>query len=118
MLDSTNTGLIGDCNTLLSRKGTLDSSDILTWSEGASIGSWDGVTVSGSPQRVTGLALPSWSLTGSIPSGLGDLSSLRTLDLSDNQLTGSIPSGLGDLSNLTTEQLEPLWQPTHRYHPL
>ena len=104
--DSTNSELVGDCNTLLSLMGTLAGTANLNWSENTPISSWNGITLSGSPQRVTGLELPSpWSLSGSIPSGLGDLSSLTTLDLSGNQLTGAIPSGLGDLSNLTTLNL-------------
>ena len=104
--DSTNSDLVGDCNTLLSLMGTLAGTANLNWSENTPISSWNGITLSGSPQRVTGLELPSpWSLSGAIPSGLGDLSSLTTLDLSGNQLTGAIPSGLGDLSNLTTLNL-------------
>ena len=43
--------------------------------------------------------------TGSIPSDLGDLSSLSTLNLSENSLTGSIPSELGGLSSLETLNL-------------
>ena len=97
--------LLADCNTLLPLKATLAGSATLNWSETTPIGSWNGITVGGSPERVTGLELPSWSLTGSIPSGLGDLSNLTTLNLSGNQLTGSIPSGLGDLSNLGTLNL-------------
>ncbi len=101
-----NTGLLADCNTLLPLEATLaGSATLLNWSEDTEIGSWNGITLGGSPQRVTGLVLPSWSLSGSIPSGLGDLSNLTTLNLSGNQLTGTIPSGLGDLSNLTTLNL-------------
>ena len=40
-------------------------------------------------------------MTGSIPTELSNLSSLRRLWLSENQLTGSIPSQLGGLSMLT-----------------
>ena len=103
--DSTNSGLVGDCNTLLSLMGTLTSSADLKWSEETAISDWNGIAVSGSPLRVTGLNLDDSDLNGSIPSGLGDLSNLSTLDLSDNQLTGSIPSELGKLSNLTTLNL-------------
>jgi len=44
-------------------------------------------------------------LTGSIPSELGQLSSLRVLHLDSNSLTGSIPSELGRLSSLKVLQL-------------
>ena len=39
-------------------------------------------------------------LTGSIPTELGNLSSLEYLSLPNNQLTGSIPTELSNLSNL------------------
>jgi len=39
-------------------------------------------------------------LTGSIPSEIGMLSSLTTLELQNNHLTGSIPSEIGMLSSL------------------
>ncbi len=104
-MPSDNPRLLADCNTLLSLKATLAGSAILNWSENEPIGSWNGITVAGSPQRVTGLGLPSWSLTGTIPSDLGDLSSLGTLNLSDNGIIGSIPSDLGGLSNLGTLNL-------------
>ena len=39
-------------------------------------------------------------MTGEIPTELGSLSNLETLDLGGNQLTGDIPTELGSLSNL------------------
>ena len=105
MPGSNNPGLVGDCNTLLSLMGTLARSANLNWSVDRPIGLWNGISVAGNPQRVTGLALSEKGLTGSIPSGLGDLSNLTTLNLSRNGIIGSIPSGLCDLSNLTTLNL-------------
>ncbi|KAI5660960.1 hypothetical protein M9H77_20283 [Catharanthus roseus] len=46
------------------------------------------------------LDLRSCSITGAIPSSLGNLSSLNSLYLSGNSLTGSIPSSLGQLLGL------------------
>jgi len=51
----------------------------------------------------TGLILAGNELSGAIPSSLGNLTNLAALDLSSNQLTGSIPYSLGNLTNLTTE---------------
>ena len=39
-------------------------------------------------------------LTGEIPTELGNLTRLQSLDLHDNELTGDIPSELGDLTRL------------------
>ena len=98
---TTNTGLAGDCEVLLVAKDTLRGTGSLNWSTGTAIGSWDGVTVGGTPKRVTGLALDSRSLTGSIPWELGSLSELTVLNLHENSLTGSIPPELGSLSKVT-----------------
>ena len=62
------------------------------------LNTWYGVTVSNG--RATELELFNNGLSGSIPSELGDLSALVTLDLRFNALTGSIPAELGRLSNL------------------
>jgi len=40
------------------------------------------------------------NITGPIPSELGKLSMLQTLDLSDNLFDGKIPPSLGHLRNL------------------
>ena len=51
---------------------------------------------SGTPQRVTRLAIPGKGLDGTIPSVLGRLSMLTHLNLrSNDRLTGEIPSELG-----------------------
>ena len=60
--------------------------------------SWFGVFCdSGS---VFSLFLKINSLTGTIPSELGDLPGLAILNLNGNSLSGSIPTELGNLSNL------------------
>ena len=105
--NATNTGLVSDCEALLTARDTLTGSGrSLNWAVDTSIEDWEGVTVAGSPERVTELSLATPvighdDLTGTIPGELGNLSSLTTLDLRSNDLTGSIPSELGSLSSLT-----------------
>ena len=95
-----NPSLVGDCETLLGLRDALAGDATLNWGYGAAMTSWDGVTVGGTPMRVTELDLHIRGLTGSIPAELGDLSNLQDLDLHSNRLTGGIPTELGDLSNL------------------
>ena len=95
-----NRDLVHDCGVLLDSKVTLAGSASLEWSLGTTISGWEGISTSAPPSRVTGLALPSRSLTGRIPDELGTLFELKTLDLSSNQLTGEIPHEIGWLSNL------------------
>jgi len=63
-----------------------------------SVSTWYGVTVD--TGRVISLSLNINNLSGTIPSSIGNLSSLRTLNFSINQITGSIPPEIGNLSNL------------------
>ena len=97
------TGLVMDCTTLLGLKDTLRGTATLDpdWAESTAMDTWDGITVAGTPPRVTELDLREQSLTGTIPAALGDLAGLEKLYLALNQLTGSIPPELGDLANLT-----------------
>ena len=97
--------LTRDCSILLDLKYALAGTATLNWSKNTAIASWTGVTLSGTPQRVTGLDLSSESLNGAIPPGLGRLHGLMSLDLSSNQLTGAIPASLGELSDLSTLKL-------------
>ena len=60
---------------------------------------WFGVTCSSGV--VTRLILNNNSLTGTIPSELGNLTNLTWLQLSRNSLSGGIPSELGNLTKLT-----------------
>ena len=95
-----NLGLVSDCDALLVARDTLAGSATLNWSAGTPIGQWVGVTVIGSPLRVTKLTLSRRGLAGEIPAELGSLSTLQSLDLSENQLSGKIPAELGGLTNL------------------
>ena len=84
-----NAGLASDCGTLLGVRGELAGEAVLDWSGETPVADWVGVTVSGSPLRVTGLDLRDRELTG--------LTGLRVLRLSQNELTGCVP-GLTSMS--------------------
>ena len=96
----TNLGLGADCAALLAAKDALRGTAALNWDAATALTGWDGVTLGGSPQRVTGLDLRMRKLTGTIPAGLGSLTGLKTLYLHENQLTGAIPTELGNLTQL------------------
>ena len=66
----TERALVHDCGSLLAAKSTLAGNATLNWGTATASTSWDGVTISGIPNRVTGLSLPSKSLTGTIPPDL------------------------------------------------
>lgn len=112
-----NQGLVSDCETLLEARNTLVGiGTSLNWSAGTPISQWDGVTLSGTPARVTGVSLRNRGLRGTIPAQLSDLTALTVLDLitptcdggpcpdvqdhERNRLTGPIPASLGNLSGL------------------
>ena len=94
-------GLITDCELLLSIKDTLAGTSTLNWSMEIGIASWNGVTIGGTPSRITQLDLRINRLNGSIPSQIGSLDKLQQLYLGHNQLTGAIPPELGNLTELT-----------------
>ena len=96
-----NPGLVSDCEALLASRDTLAGSAMLNWSADVPIAEWDGVTVGGTPERVTRIDLRDKGLVGTIPAELGRLASLRVLSLWQNQLTGTIPAVLSGLYNLT-----------------
>ncbi len=97
---ASNPGLVGDCNTLLGLKDALAGRGTLNWGVDTVMTSWDGVTLAGTPRRVTKLDLARDGLTGVIPPALGDLEKLDRLELGSNSLTGSIPAALGKLAQL------------------
>eukprot|EP00978_Attheya_sp_CCMP212_P043328 scaffold280686_cov30-Attheya_sp.AAC.1 len=56
--------------------------------------------------NLTILILEFNTLTGTIPSKIGQITTLLRMDLSDNDLTGTIPTEIGTLSNLIELILE------------
>ncbi|KAI4369264.1 hypothetical protein MLD38_017724 [Melastoma candidum] len=68
------------------------------WSSSTPYCTWKGVTCESS-QRVTSLSLSSQSISGTLPSDLTSLTSLRTLFLQKNSLSGPLPN-LSALSSL------------------
>ena len=95
------TDLASDCEVLLDVRDTLAGTATLNWAADTPIEDWDGISVAGTPLRVTEIYLDSRRLTGTIPPELGNLSNLTSLSLRGNQLTGEIPSDLGKLDNLS-----------------
>ena len=106
--DADNPSLMRDCVELLRLKDTLRGTATLNWSLDTPITSWDGVTLNGTPSRVSRLLLPNKRLTGSIPSSFGSffhLTHLTHLNLSGNSLTGNIPPELERLEGLAELRL-------------
>ena len=73
---SNNPGLVSDCEALLAVQDTLAGSARRYWLASIPITDWRGVSMGGTPRRVTGLHLSGSWLDGSIPRELGDLSNL------------------------------------------
>ena len=93
-----NPALMRDCYALLEAKDALRGTASLNWSVNTTIAQWDGVTVGGTPKRVTKLLLANKSLNGTIPWALERLGKLAELRLSGNALTGCIPVALKDVA--------------------
>ncbi len=101
--DRSNTGLVSDCEALLTARNAMEGTARLNWSVYTPIGQWEGVYLNGTngtPIRVKAIILRRRGLDGTIPAELGQISMLTKLNLHSNDLTGSIPTELGDLSRL------------------
>ena len=66
-----NTGLVQDCTALLAARDALAGPGRLNWDGTRALSAWTGVTVGGTPQRVTGLRLGAQGLSGPVPAALG-----------------------------------------------
>ncbi|KAL2501156.1 putative LRR receptor-like serine/threonine-protein kinase [Forsythia ovata] len=85
-----------------SRISTIDPSNVLikNWSVSTPVCVWIGVTCGLRHQRVTALDISSMNLGGNIPSQLGNLSFLVSINLSINYFYGSLPRELIQLRRL------------------
>ncbi len=101
---ATHPDLGADCAALLAAKDTLRGTGALNWDAATALTGWDGVTLSGTPQRVTGLDLRTRQLTGTIPAALADLD-LTDLFLSENALSGCLPRELTQVTRSDVAQL-------------
>jgi hypothetical protein len=72
--------------------------DHKNWLTNSPLSTWYGVTITGT--RVSKIALANNQLNDSIPSSIGNLDSLHTLDVNHNQLNDSIPVELHKLKHL------------------
>ena len=102
---TTNPGLVRDCQALLQVRDALAGPGRLTWDGTRALSAWTGVTVGGTPPRVTALRLGAQDLTGPLPAALGQLTQLTALDLRGNALTGAVPAELEGLTRLTALHL-------------
>uniref|UniRef100_A0A0A9HJ25 Uncharacterized protein n=1 Tax=Arundo donax TaxID=35708 RepID=A0A0A9HJ25_ARUDO len=88
--------------------GHNDGGTLASWNSSSTGGfcSWEGVTCDdGRHRRVVALRLPSRGLTGVLSPAIGNLSFLKTLNLSNNRFGGDVPASLGHLRCLETLDL-------------
>ena len=86
--------------TLLELRDALAGDGTLNWQVAIPLTAWQGITIEGNPQRVVKVRLVNIGLSGIVPSGFGQLSGLRALQMDHNRLTGVIPQELGELISL------------------
>tara|TARA_R100001369_G_scaffold44024_1_gene70125 strand:+ start:2436 stop:3146 length:711 start_codon:yes stop_codon:yes gene_type:complete len=69
-----------------------------TWELNQPVSEWEGVTLENN--KVKGITLLFNNVEGTIPSSIGNLSNLETLELSFNKISGELPTTIGNLTNL------------------
>lgn len=76
----------------------------INWNTASAVSTWYGVTVAGG--HVTSISFIANNVLGSLPTSIGNLTSLTTLEIrGEPGLTGSIPVSVGNLISLTTFNL-------------
>lgn len=101
---SANTSITTDQDALLALKAHITHGPTnffaKNWNTSNPVCNWTGVACDAHSHRVTALDISHLNLTGTIPSQLGNLSSLQTLYFHDNRLSGSFPSLISNVSSL------------------
>lgn len=97
LICAANSDLASDRAVLLALRDTVHGEPLL-WNTTTSPCEWVGVTCV--ENRVVELRLPGRGLSGQLPSGIGNLTSLQTLSLRFNALTGTIPADFANLAAL------------------
>jgi hypothetical protein len=87
----------GDVQPSEDRLGWLTTS---FWGSDEPLGKWFGVTTDSSSGRVVKLELYANNMRGQIPDLIG-LDAIKEMDLRSNSLSGTIPSSIGSLTTLT-----------------
>lgn len=76
------------------------------WCSDKPVSEWYGISAHNNPTRVMTINLMNNNLCGTIPDGIGNLSSLIGLYLSANHLTGEIPNSICELTSLESLGLD------------
>ena len=103
-----NPGLVRDCQVLADLAPDDDGRLRWNWNAGTPVDQWEGVTVAGSPPRVTELRLAgiwpatSRALSAPVAAALAELTELRVLNLGSTPFHGPIPAQWGTLEKLQT----------------
>ncbi|CAJ2677188.1 unnamed protein product [Trifolium pratense] len=106
VVSSTTLSITTDKEALVSLKSQLSNNDtssshpLSSWSHNSSPCNWTGVLCDKNNQRVVGLDLSGFGLSGNLSPYIGNMSSLRSLQLQDNQITGFIPNQITKLYSL------------------
>ncbi|WJX53382.1 non-specific serine/threonine protein kinase [Trifolium repens] len=106
VVSSTTLSITTDKEALISLKSQLSINDtssshpLSSWSHNSFPCNWTGVLCDKHNQRVTGLDLSGFGLSGNLSPYIGNMSSLRSLQLQDNQITGMIPDQISNLYSL------------------